>query len=352
MEAALRFQSTHLERLVEIGKVDPSAVRGNKRAVKTSRRVRGLKHAQPHKTVRTSASDINRNSNSKYYKRQCKCKDKNCWAGVYPSTTRMYRERLYDPDPVLGRYHLRKELYKEVDSVLKEGIRRGWYKRTPVVKQLKYFIRCAQEPGVIRMVCPQVFCAVAGVCSDTLGHARKAVLEGNPPDYSRSKEKALYQREKSPAWLAISTYLEGLSHHLANLSPDIRNTELPMGSKLNYYEMFVEDWKAGISNGLYFRKKVDPLNPENDPEPPSCSLFYKIWAIDFGSLVVPRRQNRFSKCDICINYKAQLDEARRNRDFLQAEEWKTRLYAHYRWVTLQRKKYYWHRRKAADQPNV
>ncbi len=125
-----------------------------------------------------------------------------------------------------------------------------------------------------------------------------------------------------------------------------------MGSKNNYYEMFVEDFKAGLSNGLYFRKKVNPDDPDCKIDPPSRSLFYKVWLTEFGGLVVPKRQNRFSKCDCCINYKCQLDESRKNLDFEGVQEWKTRLYAHYRWVTLQRKKYYWHRRKAADRPHM
>ena len=220
------------------------------------------------------------------------------------------------------------------------------------MKQVKYFVRCNEEPGVIRRVCPTVFCAVTGVCSNTLDDVRQAVLRNDPPPYRRGVEKSLHEREKSPQWIGCSTYLEALSCSLANQSPDTKHTELPLGSKANYYDMMVEDWKVGVANGLYFSKRVNPDALENNPPPPSRSLFYKVWAMDYGSLIVPRRQNRFSKCDTCVNYKAQVEEARRNREYELALEWKTRLYAHYRWVTLQRKRYYWHRRKAADQPHV
>ena len=272
---------------------------------------------------------------------------------IFPETTRNYRDRLYS-DPTcrnLARYQANLSLFKIVEEVYKHGLATNSYSIHNKNPQLSYFLHCGVELEQKRFPCSTVFAGVLGICKNTLQKARKRVLSGMGPATSAKHEKELRVREKSPLYMAVHTYVHGLACDMANESPDMKNTELPSGTKQNYYDMFVEEWKSGVLTGCYFRNKLSPDGPPSS-KPPSRSLFYSIWKSEFGGLVVPRTQNRFSKCDTCIAYKAQLEDAKKRHDIEGVKAWKTRLYAHYRWVTLHRKKYHWHRRKAKEDPNT
>jgi hypothetical protein len=119
-----------------------------------------------------------------------------------------------------------------------------------------------------------------GVDSKTITMVRKMVVDGTPPERSSKTEKAIYQRSKSPEWLAISTFIQALGNDMAKNSPDLRITELPSGSKQNYYEIFVEDWKSGVLDGTYFSRRA--TGEGEIPKPPSRSLFYKVWMDEYG----------------------------------------------------------------------
>ena len=341
-------ESIHAEKLREIGKAEPSRFNGIRRTAVTSRRVRAIKQIGLRKIIRTSRADITRFSRANPLA-TCACKDKDCWRGIYPETTRHYREHLYDPDPKIGAYEVRKKLYGYLKELYDEGIKKRYFKSTDAKIKLKYWVKCAVDPEARRTVCFPVFCQVMGVSKSTLSNIRAMVVRGIPLPLNAKKEKNAYNRTKSPQWLGIAAYIEALGHDLANDSPDTRVTELPMGTKQNYYELFLQEWASGVASGLYYRNRV---NIAGDLKVPSRSLFYKVWSEEYGGLVVPRHQNRFSKCDTCLQYKSHLEDARKNRDHDGIQEWKTRLFAHYRWVTTQRRKYHWHRRKAADNPDM
>ncbi len=312
--------------------------------------MRGIRKLGLKKIIRTSAADVTRNSRANYLAK-CACKDKHCWKGIYPETTRSYRESLYDPDPNIGAYETRKKLHANLKELYDMGIQKGYIKTTDKNPRIRYSVNCAIEPGARRVVCFQVYCQIMGVCKSTMSKIRRSVINGELPMIKAGKERKLFKRTKSPQWLGISAYIEALGHDLSNDSPDLRITELPMGSKQNYYELFLQDWKKGVVSGLYYRKKVNLDDGSDEFKPPSRSLFFKVWSEEYGGLVVPRHQNRFSKCDTCLQYKSHLEDARKNRDHEGIDEWKTRLFAHYRWVTLQRRKYHWHRKKASDNPD-
>ena len=284
--------------------------------------------------------------------RDCGCKSKvNHWRYVSEETTAHYRRELYDPDPKVDRYQTRIRLHEILTECFlvsrAEQIRTHKYHslggKDSKVKT-EFFLRDAVTGNKIPL-CKKVFCAVLGISSALLHRVSKLVKAGKKavPDKRFAEWSA--GREPSAEYLAICTFLEALAEDLANESPDTRLMELPSGHKIVYYQLFCEDWKRGFLTGEYYRS----ARPRSE-EPPSRALFYKVWAREFPSLMVPKRQNRFSKCDTCCALRANLDAARKSGDQDAVDEWKEKLYGHYKWVMMHRRKYRHHRKKACDNP--
>ena len=279
--------------------------------------------------------------------RKCGCSAVNHWAGVDWETTKHYRDLMHGEGST--RYTRRKIIHEfalvAADEAIRDAARRG--KRVERDEtRLKYWITCAITGRRIP-VCFEVFINVLGQARDTVCKQVRATKDGQVPLEDKATRKAQEEFKGSAEYLAISTFLEKLAEDLTNLSPDMRVSELPSGTKVQYYEMFKNEWEEGVMKGLSFRSrhKWTKVN-----EAPSKSLFYKVWRSEFKALKVPKRQNRFSKCDWCSMAKLCIQAANTANDLEEVKYWKKVLYKHYAWVILQRKKYHHHRRKAAEQP--
>jgi hypothetical protein len=97
-------------------------------------------------------------------------------------------------------------------------------------------------------------------------------------------------------------------------SPDSRATEMPSGFKKQYYGMFCSDWQAGVLTGQYYRTKYQFTVKMDAPPSNFKSLFYRVWRTEFSQLKVPKRHNRFSKCDWCVILKSNMESARQAHD--------------------------------------
>ena len=278
--------------------------------------------------------------------KKCKCKN-NCYAGISWKTTERYRILLYGEGATnyTRRLFLYDHFCKELDRAL---LRAGAQGKSTCRRKLKvrYYLTCAST-GRNMVVCRTTFDEVTGISNGTVQSVLVQARFGNRPAMDQRAQVAERKSKEMPEYLAISTFLESLTEDLSNMSPDMKKTELPSGTKKNYYEMFCEAWKEGVLKGLYHRSRgffMDPLKP------PSQSLFYRVWRTEFNSLYVPKRQNRFSKCDWCCTAKLNISESQNAGDTFTRDFWKNLLYKHYAWVVLQRKKYHKHRWKAAQDP--
>ena len=282
---------------------------------------------------------------------KCGCKF-NHFSLIFRDTVGMYRNMIH------GEGSSKDDKENVIEKIVLQSIKEAQiehdrcYERTPFDPEsvrVKYFLQCAVT-GRMLPLCRNSYCWIIGVSRGTLGKYVKLVKQGKlQAERDRRKDgKNESIKEDRPEYFAICTFLEALTEDLSSKSPDCRLTELPSGSKVQYYEMFCEEWKNGLESGMYYksRKKNQPTAP------PSKSLFYSVWRKEFNGLIVPKRHNRFSKCDDCVRAKLSLQMARTNKDLDELREWKTILYAHYRWVVLQRKKYHKHRRKAMDYPHM
>jgi hypothetical protein len=247
--------------------------------------------------------------------------------------------------------------------------------KTSQALRLEYYLKDfaylnPEKPREIKKVhvCRVVFEDVLGPSHETWCNAYDEVVNRGLRSFPEDEERQHKVQGKTDEWLACATFLSFLLDDLADMSPDTRGHELPSGFKRDYYDMFVKDWNDGVLNGAYTRtrnkfKKVQPKAKENnvDLEPPnddagdeanttapSISFFYRVWRTEFKDVTVPRRHNRFSKCDLCCSLKGQLGRATSNDEKRRI---KKLLFEHYAWVTLNRRKYHWHRKKAMDKPD-
>lgn len=302
--------------------------------------------------------------------RQCNCyksrTEGSCYKLIDQHTVRFYRELLWSTEDFMrggemndfektnlkkmGWYERNKLVYKFVEEDAKRE--KSWMAAnrkviTPSNLRISLHLQDLNSGRLIQ-VCETAFAGVLGVGKDKVGTIKKMVKEGRQFVRDKEVEKAMRTKEKGPLYQAVVTFLEGLTEDLANHSPDCRVTELPSGFKANFYEMFVEAWKEGLLTGEYYRGEKHMA--EGNFKPPSKALFYRVWRNEFPDLKVPKRHNRFSKCDWCTTLKAHLETARHSGDREEVKYWKACLYEHYSWVTLQRRKYHKHRRKAAENP--
>lgn len=319
--------------------------RAKKRARANKGRIRDAAYLNPSEFTHFSLENPNM---------KCGCKKFNHFSVIHRDTTAMYRSLIHGEGPT------KDEKENLIETIVQESIKeaeinhaRSFSKKKfdPESVRVRYYLQCALT-GRMMPVCRVTFCWVIGSSKGTLGKIVKLIKQGqlHAERHRRKEGKNESIKEDRPEYFAVCTFLEALSEDLSSKSPDCRLTELPSGSKVQYYEMFCEEWKSGLETGMYYKSRNG--RGEKASEPPSKSLFYSVWRKEFSGLIVPKRHNRFSKCDDCVRAKLSLQQARNNRDWDELREWKTILYAHYRWVVLQRKKFHKHRRKAAENPHL
>lgn len=319
-----------------------SKARAKKRTRANKGRIRDAAYLNPADFTKYSMKNKNM---------RCHCDDINHFSLMFKDTVAMYRNILHGENSSKDERDLliEKVVMKSIEQAKVEHARAcKKYPFDPEHVRVSYYLQCAVTGRLVPM-CRESFCFVIGVSKATLGNVVKLIKQGRlQGERQRRKEgKNEKIKEDRPEYFAVCTFLEALQEDLSSHSPDCRLTELPSGSKIQYYEMFCEEWKSGLESGMHYksRKKTESTKP------PSKSLFYAIWRKEFNGLIVPKRHNRFSKCDDCVRAKLSLQQARNNHDGDELREWKTILYAHYRWVVLQRKKYHKHRRKAKENPH-
>jgi hypothetical protein len=301
----------------------------------------------------------------------------NCYSKVNFETAEHYRMMLYNEDDkgvnqAFRRQFMRTMLIKFHDEAKKKQAK---LHKTSQAMRLDYYLEDfaytnPANPREVKKVnvCRKVFENVLGPSHQTWSNVYDEVVNRGLRSFPDDEESQRKVQGKSDEWLACATFLSFLLDDLADMSPDTRGHELPSGFKRDYYEMFCNDWNLGVLNGAYtrsknkFKKQPTKANAENldlDPpndgagdeanlKPPSISFFYRVWRTEFKDVTVPRRHNRFSKCDLCCSLKGQLGRATDNKEKRRI---KILLFEHYAWVTLQRRKYHWHRKKAMDKPD-
>ena len=268
----------------------------------------------------------------------------NHFEGIHFSLTKHYRDLIHGEDAT--NYSKRMFVYNFAKTAIDKAIDEGKHLKSGRAKvKIDYSLFCFHKGKI--PVCEKVWCKVTGISSGVVWDVVNKAKRGIKPERCAKSKLAEREAKEKPEYLAVATFLEKLADQLSNRSPDMKNTELPSGTKCHYYEWFCEEWKEGVLTGLYHKSRkqlVDPLKP------PSKSFFYKIWRNEYSCLHVPKRQNRFSKCDWCVMCKENIDQSRAAGDHVDLEFWKKLLYSHYAWVVLQRKRYHRHRRKAAENP--
>jgi hypothetical protein len=310
------------------------------------------------KARKTNASQIRHYSN--LGGASCGCKDCNHFLSLNFDTVKHYRELFWLGDSESGkaanRYLRRKAVWTMLREIYKEEYR-CLVRKNPLAKvdeeikfsRCAYRVRC-QVTGRQIPLCFTAFCGLTGLSRENVQALRRMAVLNIAPPRDRHAEEALRKQQESGEWLAVSAFIEALAQDLADCSPDTRVTELPSGHKADYYDMFRGEWTVLVRQGVYHRTKF----PFSDPnKPPSKSFFYKVWRTQFAHIGVPKRQNRFSKCDWCVSLKHNLQCARESRckDYVEVQYWKGRLFDHYRYVSLQRRVYHQQRREAAERPS-
>lgn len=276
--------------------------------------------------------------------RVCSCfksKGVNHFEYVTEDMAKHYRYFLHDPEDEDLSGYMRRYRAHELIKACHESTRQERFMKSGKHggDNIKYHLWCPFREKRIPLCCP-LFAEVLGLDESTIRRIRSRVVKHLPP------EETFRAPVASPQYLAIHTFLEGLAEDLANESPDLTTVELPMGRKNHYYMLFAEGWKPGVLSGVYTQG-----NRTLDPDmPPSIDLFYKVWRRDFNALRVPKRSNRFSKCETCIERRQAVDNARQLRDSAAILKTKQELLGHYKWVTLQRKVYHNDRAAAGTNP--
>jgi hypothetical protein len=198
-------------------------------------------------------------------------------------------------------------------------------------------------------VCRHCYVNVTGFSNDTVGKVHKKIVQDGHRIYSGEKvPKASGRTEEwNQIHVWISMYTNGLLCH----SPDQKRSELPNATtRKMMWEAFALDWDAGVINGVFRRTSCGRMKLEKkDLNPAPCyQTFCKVWKADFrDSINIPGHHKRFAMCNWCAELKSNLT---REKDPTRKAFWKQKLFKHYEWVTLQRRKYYRHRKKAIDQP--
>ena len=229
--------------------------------------------------------------------------------------------------------------------------------------------------------CFSCFQAATGFSASTIQKYLKLIREGNLSVSTEEHQNLRVSQMKSPERMMVFAWLEMKVEQQACQAPDGKKSELPeVATRRNLYEMFKQDWKAGVLNGTYHRvfrgrrrkkqkkpkgvpqKQPPPqvdeegnaepsdkekLNDINHHDPPTYQFFCRVWKCDFNQdYKIPRSHRRFTQCNWCGTCKENIKYAK-DKDKLY---WQQCLFGHYAWLTKQREKYYKHQHKAQHRP--
>jgi hypothetical protein len=115
-------ETFHAVALRKVGAHEPTKFNGIRRKAITSKRVRALAtEGGISKKIRLTAIDIKHNSRANP-RASCDCKDSNCWKVIDKKTTWDYREKLYDPDPTIGQYHVNRTVYEMIKGIWADNV--------------------------------------------------------------------------------------------------------------------------------------------------------------------------------------------------------------------------------------
>jgi hypothetical protein len=214
--------------------------------------------------------------------------------------------------------------------------------------------------------CRKCFTYVTGIAKGTMSNVVNRVKD-NDVLLTLTEDIETRFMDSSPERLQVTAWFEYFVAHQSCYNPDKGDNEKTASVPCNIadmYHMFCEDWRDGVMAQDSFRvykgsskwkeRKVVQENEdeervkENNP-PPSKSFFYKIWKSDYNeNYAVPRGAKRFTQCNWCALLKHQHKHV---SDLDQKRNYRDALYGHYKWITVQRQKYYKHRHKAASHPS-
>jgi hypothetical protein len=269
-------------------------------------------------------------------------KEKSCCKSVHFAMVKAIRQEIYASDPsdkATGEW-----LFYSILRCFEANVgRKG--------KGIQYSLVDDTRPAPRTIdVCRECFVNVTGFSNETVAKVHTRIVQDGQRIYScekAPKSTAGSSAEWNHIHVWISMYTNGLLCH----SPDQKRSELPNATtRKMMWEAFALDWDAGVINGVFRRSCCGRMKLEKkDSHPaPLYQTFCKVWTKDFADKInIPGHHKRFAMCNWCAELKSNLT---REKDPTRKAYWKQKLFRHYEWVTLQRRKYYKHRKKAIDFP--
>ena len=324
---------------------EPSPFDRNKVNKKTLRKK--LRHVKKSRSViMTDGSNI---KHSEGICKACKCQTTGCKYMDFYTIKRLRQEVFPENTTKLS---IRQWRFTEVQNCFERTkINDAKYGVKNKAQHVNYFI-----PGRFRHdgkdldVCRSCWQEVTGCSDDALGHILKRLKEGTKADTTSVGGQRM--KIETNERLFIHAWIECYIQCLVCYSPEERKHELPGGLNLStMYAGFKKDWKEGVMNGCYSRTNYGRLAPEkrSDLQEPSYSLFCKVWKKEYGDdYKIPKSSNRFPQCNWCARCRDNIERAPTHEIRMY---WKGELFAHFLWVTENRKVYYKHREKARKNPS-
>ena len=282
--------------------------------------------------------------------RECKCSS-TCCSGVHFAMVKGLRDELYgDGTNQDTRRHWR---FESMLGIYEDYLKDPKCKGTDKNPKLNYYLmdntKTRHEVAKKIPVCRECYGAVLGFSNGTITDTWQAIVRDK--QRVQSDVRVPKAKGKTSEWLNCSSWIEMWTQGLCCFSPDCKKHELPAAMTLKFmYEKFCEDWTLGVISGAVIREHFGRMKVEEREQnpPPSYEYFTKVWKEDFSSEInIPRTHKRFAMCNWCAELKNRLV---REKDREMKLYWRAQLYRHYEWVTLQRRKYYKHRKKATEFP--
>ena len=280
---------------------------------------------------------------------RCNCQSK-CCKFVSFGTIKMLREEIYGEG--CSQDSIRKWRFLEVKRMLEKTRIQKTKEGTNMDKNLMdYWIPGRFMPsGQDLPVCRRCWQEVTSVCAESLDNIKRKIVEGVMAD--TSSVGGHRPKEDSSEKLHVHAWIECFIQSLTCYSPDEKKHELPGNLTLSaMHEAFKKDWEDGVMNGSYSRSNYGRMAVEKRSErtPPGYSFFCKVWKKEFGNdFKIPRHHKRFPQCNWCARLKGNIAMAKTHEERIF---WKQEQFAHYLWVTTNRKVYYRHREKARADPS-
>jgi len=283
-----------------------------------------------------------------YCQTRCTCQSK-CCKFVSFGTVKMLREEVYGEG--CSRNSIRQWRFAEVKNLLEKTRIQKAKEGTKMEKNLiDYWIPGRFMPsGQDLPVCRRCWQEVTAICSESLDALKQKIVDGVMADTGSVGGNR--PQEDSSERLHVHAWIECFIQSLTCYSPDEKKHELPGNLTLSaMHEAFKKDWEDGVLNGSFSRSNYGRMAVEkrSDRTPPGYSFFCKVWKKEFGDdFKIPRHHKRFPQCNWCARLKMNISMAKTHEERIF---WKQEQFAHYLWVTANRKVYYRHREKARADP--